>query len=157
MAMRGDPVYYGHTVIQLRHVKTGKYVTNMTKVLADKQKTSTQLVLDTEGNTNSHIVIFPLYGARRETEVVGFEDLATFVFYKSLRREPRLYIHASIPLPANEVSMTRTSKNAELQMIREVNTCSKPSCWSIKIYEGYVPGPQNSVCSALTRRVCCRQ
>jgi len=86
IAKRGEPVLYGQTVIQLRHVKTGKYITTVPKLLGTAEKNATTVCLDTDGNSNSHIVIFPLYGARGDTEVVGSEDYVKLCFFKSLRR-----------------------------------------------------------------------
>lgn len=147
LAKRGELVLYGKTVIQLRHVKTGKYVTTVPKLLGPSEKNANTVCLDTDGNSNSHIVIFPLYGARNDTEVVGSEDYAKLCFYKSLRRAPRLYLHSSIPQAPKPLS-TRggkdKGKDEEGEKIavvktREVNASFQETCWTLTLYEMFVP------------------
>ena len=82
-ALRGTPVMYGKTVIQLRHVKTGKFVTYIPKQLAKKEKNSSRVCLDPVGSTKSHVIFLPMFGVRRQTESIGSGELIKLVFVLS--------------------------------------------------------------------------
>ena len=134
-------------------MKTGKYITTVPKLLGTAEKNATTVCLDTDGNSNSHIVIFPLYGARGDTEVVGSEDYAKLCFFKSLRREPRMYLHSSIPHEPPPLSIRAAKDDGKpkekQKKLREVNSSFQCTCWTLSLYEIYVPGESTA------HLVCC--
>jgi len=151
--MRGSSVVYGKSVVQLKHCKTGKFLTYVPKQLAKKEKNSSRVCLDAIGSTKSHVVFLPMFGARTYTENIGAGELVKLVFNKTLHRQPQLFLHCSLPLsegPAMTRAPLRAKHDARLgepepeeekkKPEREVNACNFCThSWKVALYEPYVP------------------
>ncbi|OQR94217.1 Inositol 1,4,5trisphosphate receptor type 2 [Achlya hypogyna] len=69
----GSAVMYGQPV-QLQHVASGKFLTSKAKTLADVDKTSMKVVLETTGSTKAQFTFIPRYKTRALGSAVMYRD-----------------------------------------------------------------------------------
>eukprot|EP00004_Rigifila_ramosa_P001596 TRINITY_DN1154_c0_g1_i2.p1 TRINITY_DN1154_c0_g1~~TRINITY_DN1154_c0_g1_i2.p1 ORF type:complete len:2503 (+),score=673.94 TRINITY_DN1154_c0_g1_i2:327-7511(+) len=113
----GARVSYGD-VIQLMHVKSGKFLTVLPKVLAELDKEASRLSLEDGGSTNAWLKIMPRFKLRSEGDNVYLGDLVTLY---SLKTSGAIFASTS-PYP-NEVRKYEAS-------------CSpvKLTSWKLQLY-----------------------
>lgn len=69
----GKTLTYGQ-IVQLRHNKSGKFVTVTVKEVAELERDSLRVVLDPEGNDGSWFIVTPRFKIRSEGEPVHVGD-----------------------------------------------------------------------------------
>jgi len=85
----GKGVTYGQ-VIQLKHKKSGKFITVTVKEVSELERDSLRVVLEPEGNEGSWFVIAPRFKIRSEGEQVHVRDQVVLVSKKY-----GVHLHAS--------------------------------------------------------------
>ena len=120
MAMKvGKPVSFGD-VIQLRHVKSKKFLTVNAAVLAKSERENIRVSLEGYGDTMSWLEFMPRSKADKE----GLPILSNSETYVRVHDRPSEFIHC-----ARKVS--KAHKTTE----REINCSLETSCWTISVFQ----------------------
>ena len=113
----GTPVRFGE-VIQLFHVKSGKYLTVLSKELAHEERENMRIVLTAYGSTCSYIQLSPRYKINRDGDVI----LSNTVAYLKVYERSGEFVHCA-------------SKNPRPGTYREVNCSMEDSSWLLMIFQ----------------------
>ena len=113
----GDPVLFGD-VIQLMHVKSGKYLTVMDSELAHDEKENMRLVLMPYGNMLSWIQVSPRYKINKDGDrILSETETKLGVFERSGE-----FVHCA-------------SKTPKPGYFREVNCSMEDSSWRLSVFQ----------------------
>lgn len=113
----GSPVVFGD-IIQLLHVKSGKFITIVPDQLARDERENIRVALTSEGCTYSWLQVLPRYKIDRE----GDRILSNTEALLKVAERPNEYIHCSEKLPP-------------AGYFREVNCSLETSSWRLTIFQ----------------------
>lgn len=113
----GTPILFGE-IIQLLHLKSGKFLTIVPDQLARDERENIRISLSSEGNSFSWLQLLPRYKIDREGDRILSN---TEVLFKVADR-PNEYLHCSEKDPPNEY-------------FREVNCSLETSSWKLTLYQ----------------------
>ena len=105
-------------IIQLYHVKSGKYLTVNPKELALTERENSRVFLNAEGDLHSWIQFMPRFKIDRE----GDRILGNSEVYVQLAERPSEYVHMAEKAPAKGAS-------------REVNCSLERTSWRMTIFQ----------------------
>lgn len=145
----GKAICFGD-VIQLRHVKSGKFLTVSDHILAKQERENLRVCLNSKGNTLSYLVFSPRFKYDRDGSTI-MESTEVFV---KVHDRPGEYIHGA-------------KKSKPLNGMIEVNCSLESTSFSVSIYQQYkesstkavlagqlvsLQEPESSGCLTLDRR-----
>lgn len=114
---KGMPVKFGD-VIQLYHIKSGKYLTIKPTELANTERENIKVALNGKGNIYSGLVVMPRFKIDREGDVVS-DNTDLFLTIAERRNE---YLHCA----------DRESGSGSLP---EINCSLEPTPWKMSIFQ----------------------
>ena len=120
----GKPVAYGD-IIQLRHVKSQKFMTVSSMHLAKNERENMRVNLHVNGSVLSYLVIAPRFKIDHEGEEIR-DNAEGFIKVHERSSE---YIHASKTPVKLQLGMEDKDKTLE------INCSLETSCWAIDIYQ----------------------
>ena len=113
----GDPVLFGD-VIQLMHVKSGKYLTVLDSELANDEKENMKLVLLPYGNSLSWIRVSPRYKINREGDrILSETEVKLRIFERSGE-----FVHCASKIP-------------KPGYFREINCSMEETSWKMTVFQ----------------------
>lgn len=113
----GEPVLFGD-VIQLLHVKSGKYLTVLDDALAHDEKENMRLTLMPHGNSLSWIQVSPRYKINKDGDKVLSETETKLNIFERTGE----FVHCA-------------SKNPKPGYFREVNCSMEDSSWRLAVFQ----------------------
>lgn len=113
----GEPVKFGD-IIQLFHIKSGKYLTVSPTILANDERENMSVMLNSHGNVYSWLIVTPRFKIDREGDVV--QD-ASEMYLKVSERQNE-FIHAAERVPVEGHN-------------REVNCSLESTAWKMNIFQ----------------------
>ncbi len=113
----GEPVKFGD-IIQLLHIKSGKYLTVSPTILANDERENMSVMLNSHGNVYSWLIVTPRFKIDREGDVV--QD-ASEMYLKVSERQNE-FIHAAERVPVEGHN-------------REVNCSLESTAWKMNIFQ----------------------
>lgn len=120
MALKiGKPVAFGD-LIQLRHIKSKKFMTVSTSTLAKHERENMRVSLQARGDSSSSMMFMPRYKYDREGQFITNN---TDVFLR-VHERPGEYIHAA-----------KKTLSGHQDQRREINCSLETSAWSMCIYQ----------------------
>ena len=128
MAMKsGKPVSYGD-IIQLRHVKSRKFVTVSMMQLARQERENMRVNVEKNGSVMSYLAFAPRFRSEREGELVR-ESAETLI---------RVHERSSEFLHGAKHTVVKTGgKEVENAAIAEVNCSLENSTWTVDRYQRF--------------------
>ena len=124
---KGEPVKFGD-VIQLFHVKSGKYLTIRPTELANAERENIKVSLDAKGTAFSGLVVMPRFKIDREGDPVS--DNSDIFLTVSERRSEFLHCADRDPPPGHKP---------------EINSSLEPTPWKMSIFQRTADGADPSV------------
>ena len=112
----GDP-------IQLRHVKSNKFLTVSSNILAEQERENLQIKVDTDGTSLSCFEFMPRYKFNKEGQPVNQASDALIRVHDKIIE----YLHGTVKSLASSKAFRK----------EEVNCSLEPSTWTILKYEAY--------------------
>lgn len=119
--MRGRVVRYD-SAVQLRHVRSGRFLTGRPRQVSHISKERTMAELDLWGDEHSHIVLLPRYKHRRAGDPVSLQDRVLF-FVASLH----MYVSHTALAPAASQTVEEYDASAEVNLRND----QRDSDWSV--------------------------
>ena len=116
----GQPVVFGD-IIQLRHLKSGKFLNLIPTQVANDERENLTITLDTQGSPYSWIEVAPRYKIDR----IGDNVQTNTEIYLRVSERKNEYIHAA-------------DRHITTQRPREVNCSLEPTSWRINIFTSSV-------------------
>jgi hypothetical protein len=118
---RGSAIAYGES-IQLRHLKSGKFLTVSSSEVADVERENMRVYLTEDGNSSSWIQLMPRFKIDRDGDPVLNEGEA----YLRLAERPNEFLHAS--------NSTLSGKTRS----KEFNCSLEKTPWVLERYQTYL-------------------
>jgi hypothetical protein len=132
----GSTVAYGQ-VVQLQHVKSGKFVTVRPKEVAEMETGCQKVIVSEQGSQDSWFIIQPRYKVQSAGEAVLYGDSVSIEAAKLQGQT----LHCS----------QDASRDAALQGlglgIHEVNSHTEKTTWKIKLFGAWSSDSDNHVCA----------
>lgn len=116
----GQPVVFGD-IIQLRHLKSGKFLNLIPAKVATDERENLTIILDTQGSPYSWLEVAPRYKIDR----IGDNVQTNTEVYLRVSERKNEYIHAA-------------DRHLTTQRPREVNCSLEPTSWRINIFTSSV-------------------
>ncbi len=127
---RGKPITFGDP-IQLRHVKSHKFLTISSNILAREERENMKIFLDSDGDTLSSIGFISRHKFEREGNILtNHSDVVIRLHERSGE-----FIHAAKANPSTDNPESRT----------EVNCSLESSYWTLILYQRAVDIGQSSI------------
>ena len=122
----GKPINFGDP-IQLRHVKSRKFLTISSNILANEERENMKITVDSDGDSLSCVGFMPRHRYDREGQVLT-NNAEVIV---RVHERPREYLHAA--------------KYSDTQSKTEVNCSLESSFWTLILYQRVVDIGLNSI------------
>ncbi len=122
----GKPINYGDP-IQLRHVKSRKFLTISSNILAREERENMKILVDADGDSLSCIGFMPRYRYEREGQVLTNNSEVV----ARVHERPGEYLHAA--------------KHSGSGIRTEVNCSLESSYWTLILYQRVVDVGSNSI------------
>mmetsp|Transcript_33274 Transcript_33274/g.53603 ORF Transcript_33274/g.53603 Transcript_33274/m.53603 type:complete len:2908 (+) Transcript_33274:214-8937(+) len=122
-------VRYGQ-VIQLQHVKSGKFLTVASKKVAMLEKECLALELVEGGSESSWIQTMPRFKVRAEGATVYAGDQ---IYFRSAKQSDYFLHASSMVIPLNNKEVSTCTALSERKIWREANLAIKPDTWRLHL------------------------
>lgn len=137
----GKPIAFGD-VIQLRHVKSKKFITVNGSVLAKHERENLKVSLDELGDTLSWIECMPRSKFDRE----GQHVMNNSELFLRVHEKPDEFLHCAKRSGGTHFT-AKSTHFEEKSDEKEVNCSLESTCWTITVYQRIVNASCRSICA----------